>query len=245
MSLLDRWNELARDWFAWARDPEHDVYFWHFNLPSLLRMIPPGAGRVLDLGCGEGRVGRELLKAGMEVVGLDMSPMLVREAVDAAPDFHGVLGRGAELPFKSDSFDLVVASMSLHDMVDAATAVEEAARVLVPGGALCLSIVHPLSSWQAVLAGSKDTSGASYFDERDFDEFVWIRDRSIHLHSAHRPIESYFSMLSDAGLICDYMAEPRPTHEMVSRFPGMADMDSWPRFLHIRGRACGLVASKG
>jgi SAM-dependent methyltransferase len=239
MSLLERWKNLAEDWSAWARDPGHDFYFWHFNLPSLLRMVPPGASRALDLGCGEGRVGRHLLRTGVDVVGLDISPYLVRKAMDGSPPLRTILADGTDLPFRDSTFDLVVASMSLQDITDAPRAIAEASRVLEPGGTLCLSVIHPLSSWQAISAG-QDSDHISYFEERDYDERVYIDDRSIHLYSAHRTVSSYFVMLTEAGLVCDYLAEPRPSADMVEQFPGLADMRRHPRFLHIRGRKTSL-----
>ncbi|CAO5157536.1 Class I SAM-dependent methyltransferase [Frankia sp. AiPs1] len=239
MSLLERWKNLAEDWSAWARDPDHDFYFWHFNLPSLLRMVPPGAKRALDLGCGEGRVGRHLLRAGVDVVGLDISPHLVSKAMDGDPPLRTVLADGTDLPFRDAVFDLVIASMSLQDITDAPGAIAEASRVLAPGGSLCLSVVHPLSSWQAI-SSQQDHARSSYFEERDYDEHVHIENRSIHLHSAHRTVSSYFLMLTDAGLVCDYMAEPRPSTAIVQKYPGLDDMRNNPRFLHIRGRKIDL-----
>ncbi|MCK9920540.1 class I SAM-dependent methyltransferase [Frankia sp. AgPm24] len=242
MSLLERWKNLAEDWSSWARDPGHDFYFWHFNLPSLLRMVPPEAKRALDLGCGEGRVSRHLLRAGVDVVGLDISPYLVRKALDGDPPLRTILADGTDLPFRSGVFDLVVASMSLQDITDAPKAIGEASRVLEPGGVLCLSVVHPLSSWQAI-SSRPDSDHTSYFEERDYDENVYIGEKSIHLHSAHRTVSSYFLMLADAGLVCDYMAEPRPSAAMVQKYPGLADMRRNPRFLHIRGRKVSLPAT--
>jgi SAM-dependent methyltransferase len=244
MSLIDEWKQMAEDWFNWARDPDHDFYFWQFNLPSLLTMVPPTpTGRILDLGCGEGRVGRELSRSGARVVGLDISPFLARAATEGDPPVRAIVGRGSQLPFADDTFDVVVASMSLHDMTDAETAIAETARVLVPGGALCLSVVHPMSSWESVTGGAGDDD-ISYFDERQYQETVTIAGRDLHLHSAHRTTASYFEMLSNAGFVCDYLAEPRPSRGSLSQFPDFAAFRTKPRFLHIRGRLCDLVPAR-
>jgi ubiquinone/menaquinone biosynthesis C-methylase UbiE len=47
------------------------------------------------------------------------------------------------LPFKSDSFEFATAFMSLMDMPDQVAALQEARRVLRPGGFLQFSILHP------------------------------------------------------------------------------------------------------
>lgn len=54
------WEERAEQWLAWARTPEHDVYYWRLNLPSFVSLLPPPGRRTLDVGCGEGRLGRRL-----------------------------------------------------------------------------------------------------------------------------------------------------------------------------------------
>jgi SAM-dependent methyltransferase len=234
MSLQRFWNRNAHDWSSWARDPDHDFYFWEFNLPALLGIIPKNVRRVLDLGCGEGRVARALTGMGMSVVGVDASGFLAGRAATGNPAVPTAVATGAALPFSAGAFDAVVASMSLHDMADARGAAREAARVLVPGGWLCFSIVHPTSSWQAIQ--SRPDAPASYFQETNFCESVSIGEQTLSLMSAHRPTEWYFRMLVDAGFQPEVLLEPCPAPDAVRRSPLLADMTTSPRFLHMRGR---------
>ena len=74
------------------------------------------------------------------------SPTMVPAAREADPSIDVHLADAAELPFPDAPADLVVAFMSLQDVTDAAGAIREAARVLEPGGHLCLAVVHPLGS---------------------------------------------------------------------------------------------------
>ena len=68
MSLRDAWETRAPDWVRWARSPELDNDFWGFHLPEFLAFVP-GPGRLtVDVGCGEGRLGRVL--AGWVIVSL-------------------------------------------------------------------------------------------------------------------------------------------------------------------------------
>jgi precorrin-6B methylase 2 len=56
--MRDGWEAEAGKWAAFARTPGHDSMYDEINLPAL-RALLPGPGRAtLDLGCGEGRVGR-------------------------------------------------------------------------------------------------------------------------------------------------------------------------------------------
>src|SRR5215831_18745532 len=135
--LRSEWERHAVEWIAWARKPGHDTY-WLFHRDAFLELVPQPNGRTLDLGCGEGRVTRDLAALGHDVVGVDSSPTLVAAAREADHEMELHLADAAALPFADASFGLVVAFMSLHDIDDLFGAVGETARVLVPGGRLCL-----------------------------------------------------------------------------------------------------------
>lgn len=95
----------------------------------------PG-GRALDLGCGHGHDSCDLLNAGMHVVSLDRNEARLQEARRIAPGASFVCGDITEpLPFENASFDLVVASLSIHYFPWETTLhiIRETARVLKPG----------------------------------------------------------------------------------------------------------------
>ena len=138
-SLRDAWEAEAENWVAFARTPEHDHYFWRFNLPRFLDLLPPPGRLTVDLGCGEGRVPRILEGRGYRVVGLDATMTLVRLAQDEkGPPV--VLADAARVPIRSASADLGVAFMSLQDVDDLGAVLHEAARVLERGARLCAAI---------------------------------------------------------------------------------------------------------
>lgn len=91
-----------------------------------------GFARVLDVGCGTGRLAAKLHAKGICVTGMDASPaMLARAAHDHAfsPDVPLVLG-GMPLPFAPCSFDAAVLSLVLHESdEDPETLMTEALRV--------------------------------------------------------------------------------------------------------------------
>jgi Methyltransferase domain len=66
---IEYWSRIAAEWTAWARAPNHDA-FWAYRA-SLLAFIGQGAGDVLDVGCGEGRVSRVLKDCGYRVTAID------------------------------------------------------------------------------------------------------------------------------------------------------------------------------
>jgi len=102
------------------------------NGESLIEWLAPKPGeRILDLGCGDGRVTAKLVEAGCEVVGVDSSPEQVAAAKAAGLDAR-VVG-GAELSFAGE-FDGVFSNAALHWMKRADAVVAGVHRSLRPGG---------------------------------------------------------------------------------------------------------------
>ncbi len=103
--------------------------------------------RVADVGCGEGGLVRMLTRAGARTIGIDCGTDQLARARQAPPAGQEtyVAAAGEALPLAAGSLDIVVYFNALHhvavDRQDRALA--EAARVLRPGGLLC--VVEPLA----------------------------------------------------------------------------------------------------
>lgn len=234
--LSQAWEDNAAAWIAWARKPGHDSY-WRFHRDLFLELVPEPTGRTLDLGCGEGRFSRDLAALGHDVVGVDASPTLVAAAREAAPEMELYLADAAELPFADASFGLVIAFMSFQDVDDLAGAIGSAARVLVPGGRLCLAIVHPLNSaggWVERTAESPFVIEGSYLDEFVYTDELSPRDGlTMRFVSKHRPLQAYTEELARQGLLVERLREPR-LPETVRRAEHTPRWRRLPLFLHLR-----------
>lgn len=66
--------------------------------------------RILDAGCGTGRVGGELAKRGHTVVGVDVDPLLLEHAEHDFPDAEWVVGDLSEVEIPEGNFDLAVSA---------------------------------------------------------------------------------------------------------------------------------------
>ncbi len=112
-----------------------------------VRMFPPSAGmRVLDVGCGTGAQLQHYATAGCRIAGLDLSPaMLTRARARLGGAAELCLGDAVRIPFGDAAFDLVTATLLLHEVPAGSreTAVQEMTRVLGAGGRLLVTDFHP------------------------------------------------------------------------------------------------------
>jgi ubiquinone/menaquinone biosynthesis C-methylase UbiE len=119
--------------------------------------------RVLDLGCGAGRL-MPALEA-RRVIGLDIARELLAEARLQLPSAQLVLGDGNALPFRAEVFDGVVAADSAFALLDMPRALRECGRVLRPGGVLALH--HKAIRVWSLRRGLLDVPGAVPADAPD------------------------------------------------------------------------------
>lgn len=102
---------------------------------------PVTANQCLDLCCGTGIVGRNLLDLGWKVRGLDLTPEM---AWVASQYFPLRIGSVEEIPFPENSFDLATLRQSFM-LVDGARTLKEVHRILKPGGRFMLIQSIPFS----------------------------------------------------------------------------------------------------
>lgn len=233
--LSAAWDEHAAAFIAWARKPGHDSY-WLFHRDLFLELVPPPGRRTLDLGCGEGRLSRDLKRLGYAIVGVDVSPTMLAAAREADSEIETHLADAASLPFAEGTFDCVVAFMSLQDVDDFEGAIREAARVLEPGGRFCVAIVHPLNSagkFEGEDADSPFTIPGSYLEHSYYIDNVVRGGLEMDFVSAHRPLQAYTEAIADAGLLIERIRETAtPEHAITS--PHGRRWQRLPLFLHVR-----------
>ncbi len=105
---------------------------------SLLRHVPRPCPRALDLGCGTGTLARALVDRAGHVVGVDLSPEMVRLARARCADHANVtflVGDFRALDLSPASFDCITAVAVLHHM-PLVPSLERAKVLLRPGGVL-------------------------------------------------------------------------------------------------------------
>jgi SAM-dependent methyltransferase len=229
------WESEAPHWIAWARTPGHDAY-WDYSPMFFRDIVPSPTGRTLEIGCGEGRVTRDLQRLGHDVTAIDAAPSLLLAAHEVDPGGRYVLGDGARHPFADSTFDVVVAYNSLMDMDDMPRTVREAARVLRPGGRMCICVTHPMvdvGSFERREADAPFVIDGDYLSTGVFDETFEHSGLVMRFRSITRPIESYSMALEAAGLLIERLREPAQREDVVASDPAEARWQRLPNFLFV------------
>ena len=233
------WEEHASWWiegFTEGADPEYED-----QIIPLAVTEQGGAGRVLDLGCGDGQIARALASTGVSVVGVDPTTNQIDVAAERAGGPVFAQAGAAVLPFSDGAFDGVIACLVFEHIDDVDAAIGEVARVLRPGGRFTFLLNHPLLQ----------TPGSGWIDDHMVDppeqywrigpylveaETVEQVELGVHIRFLHRPLSRYLNALAAVGLVLERMDEPAPPERFLAQAPEYFDAATVPRLLHLRLR---------
>lgn len=195
-------NPFHRCYYAlrdWASRPEErglsSAGYWQSKVrDTTLRLCASRQGRLLEIGCGEGLLLSELgsRPSAPEVWGIDSSEeqLLLAQKSFARKKLrrdHLVAGDARHLPFEDASFDTVICVnffICLASRQDAQRVLNEAARVLAPGGRLIVEIRNKNNLFLRLKYGL-----AKYYDET-------VKDHPFMLYDP----PSFLRLMADAGL---------------------------------------------
>lgn len=140
---LAQFKQMARaTWAAGDFPAIAKADLWVMGKRCVERVGVASGEYVLDVACGTGNAAIRAAEAGGRVVGLDLTPELFeagrREAKAAGVEIEWVAGDAEELPFADESFDVVMSTFGIMFAPRHDVAAHEVARVLRPGGRLCL-----------------------------------------------------------------------------------------------------------
>ena len=178
------WNELAeKGELAAVLDPlgsQRKNYYIHTihvqMLSKALRRVHKG--RILDFGCGTGRISRWLASHGWDVAGIDISPGMLTKAKELTPSSAPVSFLeydGLHIPYDDEQFDAVVTVYVLQYPIkypDSLVLIaNELHRVLKPGGRLsCIEITD-----------KQQLSVGNYTDQITSAGFTLVHDEPVRL----------------------------------------------------------------
>jgi SAM-dependent methyltransferase len=236
--MADLWETHADWWiegFTEGADPEYEEQILPLAASEL-----QGAGRILDIGCGDGQISRLAVRGGAEfVVGMDptWNQIAVAHERGGGPAFTRA-GAG-RLPFIDHSFDAVIACLVFEHIRDVDDAIAEVARVLRPGGRFCFFLNHPLlqtpnSGWiddQILDPPEQYWRIGAYLVE---DESIEEVEKGVFIPFIHRPLSRYLNTLATNGLYLAHMAEPAPPAGFLAKADEYDAASTIPRLLYLR-----------
>jgi SAM-dependent methyltransferase len=229
------WSQVAEEWAAWARKPNHDA-FWAYRA-SLAAFIGRGTGNALDVGCGEGRISRELTACGFQVTAVDPVSQFVGAAVEARSAQNYAVAMATQLPFENARFDLVVAYNVLMDLDDVPAALKEFRRVMRIGGQLIISVCHPFvdhGRFASEAMNAPFVVEGTYFGRQRFEGVEERDGLRMHFAGWSHPLEAYGMALEAAGLAITSLREPVP--DLGDGRNHMARWTRLPLFLWLKAR---------
>lgn len=127
-----RWADIPAD------SPMENVSA--YPLKYAMKTVTDRNGRILEAGCGAGRILRYFHDRGYDIVGIDFIDVAISKLAAADPGLKVEVGDITNLQFADGEFDYVLAFGLYHNIEDDLDrAVSETHRVLKPGGAVCAS----------------------------------------------------------------------------------------------------------
>ncbi|WP_293951754.1 bifunctional 2-polyprenyl-6-hydroxyphenol methylase/3-demethylubiquinol 3-O-methyltransferase UbiG [uncultured Corynebacterium sp.] len=124
-NYAQRWRDLAAQ--------GEDIY----GEARLIDAMSKRGSKILDAGCGQGRIGGYLAKQGHDVLGTDVDPVLINYAKEDFPEARWVVGDLSADPIPEDDFDVIVSAGNVMGFLaeeGRKPALENLHRVLAPSG---------------------------------------------------------------------------------------------------------------
>ena len=235
--MNDPREEHAEWWqreFTDGVDPEYTE-----QILPLIQQHLPDSGRMLDLGCGEGQVGRVAAAQSLEVVGFDPAYTQVALASSRAGGPQYFQGSATDVSLATGCMDAAVACLVFEHIEFIDPVFAELARVVRSGGTFLLLLNHPLlqtpgSGWiddQVLDPPEQYWRVGPYLQESNTMEEV---EQGVYIRFFHRPLSRYINAAVESGFRLERMEEPSPAPGFLARADEYAAASSIPRLLFLK-----------
>ncbi|MCB0065341.1 MAG: methyltransferase domain-containing protein [Caldilineaceae bacterium] len=212
--------------------------------PIFVEMVGDVTGLdILDLGCGDGLYGRELLAAGCNsYTGLESAQRMVDVASQNLQGTPAAIihSKIEDWSFPVERFDLVVSRLALHYVADLAGTFGNVHQTLKPGGRFVFSVVHPV-----ITASDKSRAGGGKREDWIVDNYFVPGPRSVYfmgdqVEQQHRTVEDLFGTLQRAGFVVEQLRESCPRPEEFADEALFERRQRIPLFLFFAGRKLSI-----
>lgn len=199
-AIIESWMENANNWIATIDNTEIESRKLSTNKAIINAVLSYQVSIILDIGCGEGWLTRELRKKGKQSYGVDVVPGLIENAIAKDGEYYQVhsykeLSEG--VPLMLPSFDAVVVNFALIDKEDTEALINSLYRYLVKEGMVFIQTLHPAAATDEYISGWKEGSWNGM--KRDFTKpYQWY----------FRTLSDWIKLFSEAGLNVMEIKEP-------------------------------------
>jgi ubiquinone/menaquinone biosynthesis C-methylase UbiE len=182
------WQAYAESRFSFGQELS-DMLAAEIGIPNWI------GKRVLDVGCGDGRIAQAFAAAGANVTGMEINFLRIAQSageISAGPlaaRCRFVVGDGTRLPFAAAGFDLVILCDVIEHVKDPQAVLAEIARVLRPDGHFYASVPNRLS---VVNLASDPHYNVSFIGLLPRSLAAWYVIRARKLSTSYT-VEKYFS----------------------------------------------------
>jgi ubiquinone/menaquinone biosynthesis C-methylase UbiE len=181
--------------------------------PLFQAVRPAPTDRVLDVGCGAGRVSVSLASLVAHVTGVDLTPAMLDQAraLQARAGVSNIEWKQADstaLPLADGAFDLVISQAMFHHAADPAATLAEMRRVCAPGGRIAVNDLTPAPekacAFDAIELLRDPSHRRAYTAEalRALGAGQNLEEMSVHAYTTELPIEAVLATsFPDAGML--------------------------------------------
>ena len=199
-AIIDSWMENAGNWIATIDNTEIESRKLSTNKAIVDAILSHPSSTILDIGCGEGWLTRELRKNGKQSYGVDVVPALIENAIAKDGDYYRVcsykdLSGGVTLMLST--FDAIAINFALIDKEDTDAMAKSLHQYLTQEGLVFIQTLHPAAVSDAYVSGWKEGSWNGM--KRDFTKpYQWY----------FRTLGDWVKLFSEAGLTVKEIKEP-------------------------------------
>jgi 2-polyprenyl-3-methyl-5-hydroxy-6-metoxy-1,4-benzoquinol methylase len=145
--IIDSWHKNAAPWIVAIQEHQIESRKLVTNRSIVDAVVSRNGKTILDLGCGEGWLTRELSARGMEVLGVDVVPALIEQAMMSSADRFKLAAYAEIAAGKlAEKFDVVVANFSLFGDESVTDLFRSIPLLLNPQGSFIVQTLHPIFS---------------------------------------------------------------------------------------------------
>ncbi|MEA9414703.1 class I SAM-dependent methyltransferase [Flavobacterium sp. PL02] len=206
----------------------------------LRKMFPKFKDKnILDLGCGYGWHCIYAKEQGAKkVVGIDLSQKMIEKAKENSKDLVIDYTQKAieDIDFKPEEFDVVISSLAFHYVKNLKDIFDKINTYLKKDGSFIFSMEHPAFTSRPEQDWFTDSSGNRLHWPIDNYQDEGIRHTQFLGHEVikyHRTFETIVNTLINANFTIKQISEPKPSEEIVEKYPEMIDEARRPIFILI------------